>query len=187
MKKYKTIIIDPPWTVKNNLKDLRFYRTGKKMPYPMMTDEEIKSFPINKFADINCDLFLWTITSKIPLCFEILRAWGFKYMDFIAWDKQIGVPVNGIYRRAEWLIYAYRGKMGINKKGSFIPTILVEKRGKHSRKPEIVYSVLEAHTQEPRIDIFARPYTDMFPKRDGWDTWGNEVESDIDIFKTLDD
>ena len=82
--KYKTIVIDPPWTVKNNLKDLRYYRTGKTMPYPLMTDNEIKDFPINKFADNNCDLFLWTITSKIPLCFDILKTWGFRYMDFIA-------------------------------------------------------------------------------------------------------
>ena len=34
MKKYQTIVIDPPWTVKNNLKDLRYYRTGKKRKPP---------------------------------------------------------------------------------------------------------------------------------------------------------
>ncbi len=93
--KYQTVVIDPPWTVKNGLKNLKYYRTGKPMPYPLMSDQEIKNFPINDFADDRCDLFLWTITSKIPLCFEILKHWGFKYMDFIAWDKEIGVPVNG--------------------------------------------------------------------------------------------
>ena len=66
MKKYQTIVIDPPWTVYNNLKNLKYYRTGKKMPYPLMSDDEIKNFPINDFADERCDLFLWTITSKIP-------------------------------------------------------------------------------------------------------------------------
>ena len=82
--KYKTIVIDPPWTVKNNLKDLKYYRTGKKMPYEMMSEEEIINFPINDFADKQCDLFLWTITSKIPFCFELLKKWGFRYMDFFA-------------------------------------------------------------------------------------------------------
>jgi len=167
-KKYQTIVIDPPWTVKNNLKDLRFYRTGKIMPYSLMSDEEIINFPIDNFADIRCDLFLWTITSKISLCFEILKKWGFKYMDFIAWDKEIGVPVNGIYRKAEWVLYAYRGKMGINKKGKFIPSLIREKRTYHSRKPDIFYEILKSNTREPRIDIFARE------KRDGFDAWGNE-------------
>jgi len=167
-KKYQTIVIDPPWTVKNNLKDLRFYRTGKTMPYPLMSNEEIINFPIDNFAANRCDLFLWTITSKIPLCFDILKKWGFKYMDFIAWDKEIGVPVNGIYRRTEWVIYAYRKKMGINKKGKFIPSLMREKREYHSRKPNVFYEILKNNTKEPRIDIFARE------NRDGFDVWGNE-------------
>jgi len=170
--KYKTIVIDPPWTVKNNLKDLKYYRTGKKMPYQMMSEEEIINFPINDFADKQCDLFLWTITSKIPFCFELLKKWGFRYMDFFAWDKEIGVPVNGIYRRVEWIIYAYRGKMGINKKGKFIPSMFREKRGKHSRKPDIFYSIIKDNTQSPRIDIFSRR------KIDGFESWGNEAPSE---------
>jgi N6-adenosine-specific RNA methylase IME4 len=169
--KYQTIVIDPPWTVKNGLKDLRFYRTGKAMPYPLMSDDEIMNFPINDFADDRCDLFLWTITSKIPLCFRILRYWGFKYMDFLAWDKEIGVPVNGIYRRVEWVIYAYKGKMGINKKGSFIPSMFREKRRRHSRKPDIFYETIRSNTPEPRIDIFAREH------KEGFDAWGDEIDN----------
>ena len=175
MKKYQTIVIDPPWTVKNGLKNLKFYRTGKPMPYPSMTNDEISSFPINNFADDRCDLFLWTITSKIPFCFEILKWWGFKYMDFFAWDKEIGVPVNGVYRSVEWVVYGYRGKMGINKRGKFINSMQREKRGKHSRKPNCFYEVLKNNTKEPRIDIFARE------PREGFDVWGNEVQCDISL------
>jgi len=175
MKKYQTIVIDFAWTVKNNLKNMKYYRTGKPMPYSLMSDEEIINFPIDKIASKRCDLFLWTITSKIPFCFEILKKWNFKYMDFFAWDKGIGVPVNGIYRRAEWIIYAYRGKMGINKKGKFIPSLFSEKRGKHSRKPDIFYNTIKENTLAPRIDIFARE------KRDGFDVYGNEVKSDINL------
>ncbi len=171
--KYKTIVIDFPWSVKNNLKNLKYYRTGKDMPYKMMSNEEILSFPIDDFAGEVCDLFLWTITSKIPFCFEILEKWGFKYMDFIAWDKEIGVPVNGIYRRVEWVVYAYRGKMGINKSGKFIPTLIREKRKEHSRKPDTFYSILRTNTQEPRIDMFARRHID------GFEAWGNEVPKEM--------
>ncbi|KKL49940.1 hypothetical protein LCGC14_2310520 [marine sediment metagenome] len=179
MKKYQTIVIDPPWTVKNNLKNLKYYRTGKDMPYPLMSDSEIMFLPIDKFADSRCDLFLWTITSKIPLALKVLESWRFRYMDFLAWDKCIGVPVNGVYRRTEWILYGYRGTMGINKKGEFIPSIFTEKRGKHSRKPDIFYETIKRNTQEPRIDIFARE------GHDGFDIWGNEVESDICLEKEV--
>ena len=173
MKKYQTVTIDFPWTVKNNLKDLKYYRTGKKMPYPLMSDEEILNFPINNFAADRCDLFLWSITGKIPFCFEILKHWKFKYMDFFAWDKGIGVPVNGIYRQVEWIVYAYREKMGINKKGKFISSMFYEKRGKHSRKPDLFYDRIKRNTIAPRINIFARE------ERDGWDAWGNEIRNNM--------
>jgi len=173
MTKYKTIVIDFPWSVKNNLTNTKYYRTGKPMPYKMMSDEEILNFPINNFVEEQGDLFLWTITSKIPFCFELLKKWGFKYMDFIAWDKEIGVPVNGIYRRAEWIIYAYKKKMGINKSGKFIQTIIREKRGKHSSKPNSFYKIIKNNTQEPRIDIFARK------RHQGFDAWGDEVEEEV--------
>jgi len=173
--KYQTIVIDPPWEVHNNLKDLKYYRTGKTMPYKLMSDEQIKRFPINDFAGDRCDLFLWTITSRIPFATtELLDAWGFRYVDFFAWDKEIGVPVNGVYRQVEWLIYAYRGKMGINKKGKFIRSMFREKRGRHSRKPDCVYEVLSNNTREPRIDIFARE------PRGGFDVWGDEIHQTKD-------
>lgn len=173
--KYKTIVIDPPWTVKSGFTDTKYYRHGKPLPYETMSDEEIIKFDINEFADEQCDLFMWTITSKIPLCFEILKKWGFKYMDFIAWDKEIGVPVNGIYRQVEWIIYAYKGKMGINKSGKFIRTMIREKRGKHSAKPDSFYKIIKNNTQEPRVDIFARK------RHDGFDAWGNEVEKELQL------
>ena len=177
MKKYNTIVIDPPWKVKNNLKNTKYYRSGdNRMPYTQMTDREIMLLPIDNLANDNCDLFLWSITSKIPICFELLKWWGFKYMEFFAWDKEIGVPVNGIYRSVEWVIYGYKGKMGINKKGKFINSMFREKRTKHSRKPDSFYNILNTNTKENRIDMFARE------QRAGFDVFGNEVENSINLF-----
>ena len=176
MKKYKTIVIDPPWTVKNNLTDTRFYRSGsQRMPYKQMTDREIINLPIEMLSDVNCDLFLWSITSKIPVCFEFLKWWGFKYIDFLAWDKEIGVPVNGIYRSVEWVIYGYKGKMGINKKGKFINSMIRGKRTTHSRKPNTFYDMIRNNTNENRLDMFAREL------KQGFDVFGNEVENSINI------
>ena len=33
----------------------------------------------------------------------------------------------------------------------------------------------------PRLELFARPWTPLFPKRDGWDHWGNEMDSDVKL------
>lgn len=176
MKKYNTIVIDPPWQVKNNLTDEKYYRSGsQRMPYKQMSDREIMMLPIDKMSDENCDLFIWSITSKIPICFDLLKWWGFKYIDFFAWDKEIGVPVNGIYRSVEWFIYAYKGKMGINKKGKFINSMIREKRTSHSRKPNIFYETILNNTKGNRIDMFARE------NKNGFDVFGNEVENSIDL------
>ena len=47
----------------------------------------------------------------------------------------------------------------------------------HSRKPdEVKDRILALVGDLPRIELFARQ------KTEGWDVWGNEVESDIELF-----
>ena len=172
--KYKTIVIDPPWDIsKNNFSTMKHTGVAKKEHYEYMTNEQIKKFPINNYADSQCDIFLWTITNRIRFSFDLLESWGFRFIDFITWDKELGVPVNGIHRRAEWCLYGNRGKMGINKSGKFIPTIIREKRTTHSTKPELFYEILKNNTLEPRIDIFSRA------EHDGFDQWGDQAVNPI--------
>jgi site-specific DNA-methyltransferase (adenine-specific) len=46
----------------------------------------------------------------------------------------------------------------------------------HSRKPwEIRERIVELFGDLPRLELFARDY------HDGWDVWGNEVDSDIEM------
>jgi N6-adenosine-specific RNA methylase IME4 len=57
-----------------------------------------------------------------------------------------------------------------------IKTLVTEKPTKHSQKPEAMRNlILEYCGDLPRIELFARR------KVDGWDCWGNEVESDIEL------
>jgi N6-adenosine-specific RNA methylase IME4 len=45
----------------------------------------------------------------------------------------------------------------------------------HSQKPDAVYSRVEALVDGPYCELFARrPYA-------GWDCWGNEVKSDVEL------
>jgi N6-adenosine-specific RNA methylase IME4 len=55
-------------------------------------------------------------------------------------------------------------------------TWIEHKRLRHSQKPQIFRDlILKASGDLPRIELFARE------KTPGWDVWGNEVESDIQL------
>jgi len=184
--KYKTIVIDPPWDIKVGKMNLSSYRLGKEyFPYASMTDSEIINFPINDFADDECDLFLWVTHSKLPFGLEILKTWGFKYHVLLTWDKKNGVGLNGFYRRTEHVLYGYRKRMGVDfKEGTFIPTLFRVSRTVHSEKPSMFYEILRLRTKEPRIDIFARK------RHYGFDAYGDQVETQIQqplLVASLDD
>lgn len=55
------------------------------------------------------------------------------------------------------------------------------KAEKHSQKPQVFRELIErATTHLPnKLELFARQ------KSDGWQSWGNEVESDITIAEPL--
>jgi N6-adenosine-specific RNA methylase IME4 len=48
-------------------------------------------------------------------------------------------------------------------------------RQEHSKKPELFLDLIESMSRPPRLELFARR------RRLGWDVWGNEVESDVDL------
>lgn len=174
--KYKTVIIDPPWDVKNNKPPMQGGAFKDTLSYKVMSDAEIQSFPIDSFADNNCDLFMWTTQTKLPIALGILQVWGFKFHVLLAWDKMGGVCMNGFYRQTEFIVYGYRGKQGIDVgEGSYIPTLISAKSTGHSKKPDKFYSILKDRTQAPRIDIFARK------RHYGFDAYGDQVEKQIEV------
>ena len=57
-----------------------------------------------------------------------------------------------------------------------VSSVVIAPRREHSKKPdEIRDRIVTLFGDIPRIELFARQ------KTDGWDVWGNEVESDIDL------
>ena len=173
--KYKTIVIDPPWDISNGYKMSEGTPLKDKIPYDTMSIDEIKQFPINDYSDKECDLFLWVTHSTLPKAFEILDVWGFKYHCLITWDKEQGLTMYGFHRRTEYVIYAYRGKMGVNQIGKSFPTLIRERKTKHSAKPDSFYNLVVKLTREPRIDIFARK------KHFGFDSFGNQAENPTNL------
>ena len=180
-KKYKTLVIDPPWKLKIAKRKVR--KNQQIFPYKTMTIDEIKQFPINDFADDECVLFLWTVQKYIKDSFEILEKWGFKFQIMLTWDKQDGMCMFGFHRRTEFVLFAYRGKQNIFPKRKAIPTIITEKSQGHSQKPSSFYELIRKAYPEPRIDIFSRK------KHIGFDSYGDQAEdpTTLKVEREIDD
>jgi N6-adenosine-specific RNA methylase IME4 len=186
MKKYQIIYADPPWSYDDKMKGHSF---SLEEEYETQDIDWIKKLPIKDIALDNSVLFLWAVSPLLPEALEVINAWGFKYKTLaFCWSK--------IERGGAWVSNLGRWTMGnvelclLATKGSpkrikeNIKQLVVDVRTEHSKKPDIVRSrIVELMGDIPRIELFARGDRDkdLFGKNryDGWDVWGNEVESDI--------
>ena len=178
MKKYRTILADPPWEM--DFVKLKMRPNQVAMPYSTMSLIEIGNLGIElrPYLAENCNLFLWTTHTYLPNAFKVISDWGFKYHCCLTWDKTNGRPCWGFKRKTEFCLYAYRGKITVNQRGEFIPTLFTEKLTTHSTKPQILYDILERNTPAPRLELFARN------KREGWDSIGFDIDG-CDIRESL--
>lgn len=176
MKKYQIIVVDPPWKVKKIQNKQRPNQV--EMDYPMMSLDEIRSLNIGAIADDNSWLFLWTTQKYIWDSKSILEGWGFNHKLTMVWEKtygrSAGMPLYGFRWNAEFILVGCKGKKDMFPKTRLIPAVFHAENIRHSQKPDLFYKLIEP-LGETRIDIFARN------KREGWDVWGNEVESDIKL------
>jgi site-specific DNA-methyltransferase (adenine-specific) len=150
--------------------------------YPTMSTTEICNLSIPSLTDTNCALFLWVTMPMLPDGLAVIKAWNFEYVTCaFTWVKQnknsmgiysgLGHWTNG---NAELCLLARKGRLTrINKD---VKQIMLSPVSDHSRKPsEARDRIIKLLGDLPRIELFARQ------KVDGWDCWGNEVESDIKL------
>lgn len=180
-KKYQIIYADPPWHYKNYADDTASRWVGNQ--YPVMSIEDIAQLPVAKICDTNCVLFLWITAPILAEGFDIIRRWGFEYKTkAFCWVKQnksgFGIFTGmGYYTRSnsEDCLLAVRGKC-LDRLDHSISQVILHPVMGHSRKPSIVRgNIVRLFGDLPRIELFARQ------KVEGWDCWGNEVESDIEL------
>ncbi len=182
MTRYRVILADPPWSYSNS-----GTRGAALNIYPTMTDAAIRALPIEPLAEDDAVLLLWATWPKLAeVCLSVIPAWGFQYVTAFPWIKvtdvsydlwgelRIDVPYGvGFWARgtSEPLLIAKRGNPKPPPNG-FIG--LLSPNLAHSRKPESVYEYAEA-MPGPYLELFARR------PRDGWDSWGNQIDSAIEI------
>jgi site-specific DNA-methyltransferase (adenine-specific) len=183
-KKYQIIYADPPWEYKDKRDTHARLSGGATVHYPTMNHKEISRLPIGDLADDSCVLFLWATFPNLVEALEVIGAWGFIYKTIgFLWVKMnsnnMGVFFGiGYYTKsnAEPCLLAVRGHPKIMDNS--ISSIVLSPRMEHSHKPSIIReNIVRLMGNLPRIELFARR------KVEGWDCWGNEVESDIDFEK----
>ena len=176
MKKYNVIVVDPPWNLKKIKRKVRSNQVG--FDYKTMSIDEIKNLPIKKLANKNSWLFLWATQKYLFKAKDVLEEWGFNHLITMCWKKEYGrsngMPLYGFRWNAEFVLVGYIEKPEIYPKRKLIKACFSAVNEGHSVKPGLFYDEV-GKLGKKRIDLFARN------KRDGWDVWGNEVESDIDM------
>ncbi|MEO5367732.1 MAG: MT-A70 family methyltransferase [Magnetococcus sp. WYHC-3] len=172
--KYKTIYIDPPWKQQMTGKYSIRHARAKNLKYPTMSLKELEELPIKDLFDVGCHIWLWTTNQYLRQGFDLLDKWGFKYLCPIHWKKPSGIG-NYFIHVTQTMLFGYYQRC-VFPIGRYFPNFIETKKPpmEHSRKPVEVYEYIEKISEEPRIEMFARAFSPLFPKRDGWDTWGDE-------------
>lgn len=166
-KKYRTILVDPPWDVQQK------GERGAERHYPLMTLEQIAAMPVSDVAEDNAHLWLWVTNATIRPGYDIAEAWGFTVRSPLTWIKfRLGL---GTYLRnsTEHLLFATRGTAPVEYRSQ--PTWINAPVQDHSHKPEEQYALIERVSPGPFLELFARR------RQPGWDAWGNEIDSDVTL------
>ena len=200
---FNCIVVDPPWPMPETGKVTSKSRTKKgiyqtkegrvvnsdwwdrfsgkttKIPYSIMSVEEIKSLKIP--SSDNAHLYLWTINRHIENAYTISRAWGFKPSSLLTWCKPtMGIGFGGTYcNSAEFCLFCRKGKLKAKRRIDSTwfnwSRPYINGHIAHSAKPEAFQDMVESVSPGPYLELFARRH------RLGWTVWGNEVVSNIDL------
>jgi len=143
-----------------------------------MTISEICSLPVQSITANNCALFLWVTNPILNDAFEVISAWGFRYITVaFYWNKRcrnsttlkIGM---GHYTRpsCEPLLLAMKGSLKVLDHS--VRQVVAAPIEQHSKKPAIFRDlIIKLFGDLPRIELFAR---EQVP---GWYPWGDELHS----------
>jgi N6-adenosine-specific RNA methylase IME4 len=161
--RYNVIYADPPWKYE-------FSETHKREienQYPTMGLEEIIALQLP--IEENAVLLLWTTAPKLEESLQVLNAWGFTYRTCAIWDKEkLGM---GYWFRIqhEILLVGIKGEFRAPEPEDRIPSIIRAAREEHSKKPEIMYKIIEKMFPNKKyLEVFSRS------NHHGWVTWGNQ-------------
>jgi len=164
--KFRTIVIDPPWSMKKILRIERPIQE-EELEYPTLSLDDIKNFPLKDLVEEGCHIYLWTTHKHLRDALELFETWSVNYECLLTWVKNVGfTPYSWMYS-TEHVLFGRIGSLELLKKGERLD--FHAKVREHSRKPDEFYELVKRVSPKPRIDIFSRE------RREGFEQYGNEV------------
>ena len=184
MKKYKTIIADPPWKYQEI--GIKHKHGQAKYQYPTMSYKDIAELNIKDVVHKDCVLLMWCTWPKLEEGLFVLNKWGFIYKSAFPWIKikDLSRDLWGkLTVRVQWGIGSWSrgcsevmliGKRGNAKCPEYDFCGILSPNVVHSRKPKHIYDYAESF-EGPYLELFARQ------EREGWDSFGNEIQNSITL------
>ena len=177
--KYQIIYADPAWQYKTKecLAKTSILNGDINTHYQTMTLEQLKKLNVKSISEKDSMLFLWVVSPMLKEGIEVMESWGFKYATIaFIWHKQRANPGHYTMSECEICLVGKKGKIPTPRGSRNERQFLSELRTKHSKKPdEIRNRISKMFPEQTKIELFARQ------RHDGWSSWGNEVESDINL------
>lgn len=197
---YRTVMADPPWNEAGGGQ----IRRGANRHYPLMKTRDICALPVSSWAAADAHLYLWVTNNFLEDGFEVMKAWGFRYITKIEWFKggHDEALLDGCLT-SEWLNDEARAaamnladnelQMGIGQyfrgvtesclfgvRGQCEYRTLPD--GKRAQGRTGFHAPRGQHSAKPEKmrqmveRVSHPPYLEMFARRpvEGWDLWGNE-------------
>ncbi|QDP52981.1 MAG: putative modification methylase [Prokaryotic dsDNA virus sp.] len=166
---FATTLMDPPWKETGGGRIKR----GADRHYGLVKTHDMPRVIMQSGVWCPADdahLYMWATNNHLSDALWLMDALGFQYKTNIVWTKdRIGL---GQYFRGqhELLLFGTRGKgFKVKTDDRTLRSWIHAKRGEHSAKPEQFYELIEARSEGPYLEMFARK------SRSGWTSWGDQV------------
>lgn len=187
--RYDLIMADPNWLYEN------WSEAGNEknaaQQYHCDPVDVIKKHRVGDMAAPDCLLWLWATNPMLPQAFEVLAAWGFRFVTAGHWVKTtknqamnwgpgytlrtlgepylLAVKESGEIAEGSPFLIGKIGKPVVVPKDT--PSVILGEAREHSRKPESAYRYCEKMIPDARrLDLFSRA------PRAGWDVAGDEAD-----------
>ena len=177
---YSIIYADPPWDYKGQRQHNG--KAGKgtggaDVHYSTIKLKDLKRLEVSSVAAKDCLLFMWATSPHLDQAIELLKAWGFAYCTVgFVWNKGRVNPGFYTMSQCELVLIGKRGKIPTPRGLRNVRQLVEVVRGEHSAKPtEVRRRIGLMFPEQSKLELFARSAAP------GWDSWGNEVNSDIEL------
>jgi N6-adenosine-specific RNA methylase IME4 len=179
-QRYPILLCDPPWDYKGQT---QHGGTGVKDTgsaaghYPTLTLKQLMDLDVQSITADDALMFMWSSSPHLDQAVTLLKVWGFQWATVgFVWDKQRVNPGFYTMSQCELCLVGKRGRIPRPRGARNVRQLVSAMRGEHSEKPgEVRERIVAMFPHHRRVELFARE------RSDGWDAWGNEVQSDVEL------